>query len=109
MHVTEKCLCCVYVIYSFDVKKKKDCRDLCNETLFTVLVVIVSSSPEGEFNCTSGGSSLPAGLVCDFKEDCEDGSDEEFCGILTVQEIKSSLIELFFNQRTYRPVSILHL
>ncbi|XP_044077011.1 MAM and LDL-receptor class A domain-containing protein 1 isoform X2 [Siniperca chuatsi] len=45
--------------------------------LLSVLLVIVSS--DGEFNCTSG-EHLPAGRVCDFKKDCEDGSDEEFCG-----------------------------
>ncbi|XP_071348966.1 MAM and LDL-receptor class A domain-containing protein 2 isoform X2 [Trachinotus anak] len=31
------------------------------------------------FPCKSG-ECLPAQLVCDFKEDCIDGSDEEFCG-----------------------------
>ncbi|KAK1879509.1 MAM and LDL-receptor class A domain containing protein 1 [Dissostichus eleginoides] len=50
-----------------------------NKTLFTVLLVVVSSCPDGGFNCTSG-ECLPAGLVCNFKKDCEDGSDEEFCG-----------------------------
>lgn len=63
--------------------ESKDSLSLCNETLFTVLLVIVSS--DGEFNCTSG-EHLSAGRVCDFKKDCEDGSDEEFCGMLTVQE-----------------------
>ncbi|XP_031148872.2 MAM and LDL-receptor class A domain-containing protein 1-like [Sander lucioperca] len=47
--------------------------------LLSVLLVIVSSCPDGGFNCTSG-ECLLAGLVCDFKKDCEDGSDEEFCG-----------------------------
>nr|XP_033506790.1 MAM and LDL-receptor class A domain-containing protein 1 [Epinephelus lanceolatus] len=47
--------------------------------LLTVLLVIVASCPDGGFNCTSG-ECLPAGVVCDFKKDCEDGSDEEFCG-----------------------------
>ncbi|XP_068593728.1 MAM and LDL-receptor class A domain-containing protein 1 isoform X2 [Cebidichthys violaceus] len=47
--------------------------------LLSVLLVIVSSCPDGDFNCTSG-ECLPAGLVCDFKTDCKDGSDEEFCG-----------------------------
>lgn len=55
---------------------------LCNQHLFTVLLVRVSSRPDVLFNCTSG-EHLPAGLVCDFKPDCEDGSDEEFCGTLT--------------------------
>ncbi|XP_074507832.1 MAM and LDL-receptor class A domain-containing protein 1 [Sebastes fasciatus] len=47
--------------------------------LLSVLLVIVSSCPDGGFNCTSG-ECLPAGLVCDFKKDCKDGSDEELCG-----------------------------
>lgn len=47
--------------------------------LVTVLLAIVSCCPDGNFSCTSG-ECLPAGLVCDFKKDCKDGSDEEFCG-----------------------------
>ncbi|XP_032387659.1 MAM and LDL-receptor class A domain-containing protein 1 [Etheostoma spectabile] len=47
--------------------------------LLSVLLVIVSSCPDGGFNCTSG-ECLLAELVCDFKKDCKDGSDEEFCG-----------------------------
>ncbi|XP_047444387.1 MAM and LDL-receptor class A domain-containing protein 2 isoform X2 [Mugil cephalus] len=47
--------------------------------LLSVLFVIVSSCPDGEFKCKSGGC-LPTRLVCDFKSDCADGSDEEFCG-----------------------------
>lgn len=53
--------------------------NLCN--VFIVLLVIVSSCPDGEFSCTSE-KCVPAPLVCDFKEDCEDGSDEEFCGMI---------------------------
>ncbi|KAK5889270.1 hypothetical protein CesoFtcFv8_015287 [Champsocephalus esox] len=47
--------------------------------LLSVLLVVVSSCPDGGFNCTSG-ECLPARLVCNFKKDCEDGSDELFCG-----------------------------
>ncbi|XP_034411292.1 MAM and LDL-receptor class A domain-containing protein 2 [Cyclopterus lumpus] len=47
--------------------------------LLSVLLVLVSSRPDVLLNCTSG-EGLTAGLVCDFKTDCEDGSDEEFCG-----------------------------
>ncbi|KAI3374795.1 hypothetical protein L3Q82_021349, partial [Scortum barcoo] len=53
--------------------------------LLTVLLVTASSCPDGGFNCTSG-ECVPAELLCDFKEDCKDGSDEEFCGMLTLQE-----------------------
>ncbi|KAF7668436.1 hypothetical protein LDENG_00014610 [Lucifuga dentata] len=45
----------------------------------SALLVIVSSCPNGEFHCSSG-ECLPAGVNCDFKTDCKDGSDEEFCG-----------------------------
>ncbi|XP_053293903.1 apical endosomal glycoprotein [Pleuronectes platessa] len=44
-----------------------------------MFLVSVSSCPDGDFDCTSG-ECLPPELVCDFKEDCKDGSDEEFCG-----------------------------
>lgn len=53
-----------------------------NKHFFAVLLVIGSSCPEGEFTCTSG-ECLSAQLVCDFKKDCKDGSDEEFCGMLS--------------------------
>lgn len=53
--------------------------------LFTVLLAIVSSCSEEEFQCTSG-ECLPPALVCDFKTDCKNGSDEEFCGMLGLQE-----------------------
>ncbi|KAL6103987.1 uncharacterized protein ACO6RY_13812 [Pungitius sinensis] len=46
--------------------------------LLSVFSVLVSSCPDGSFNCTP--ACLPPGLVCDFKEDCTDGSDEEICG-----------------------------
>lgn len=49
---------------------------------FAVCLVIVSSCPDGEFTCTSG-DCLSNKLVCDFKVDCKDGSDEEFCGMLS--------------------------
>ncbi|XP_041849179.1 MAM and LDL-receptor class A domain-containing protein 2 [Melanotaenia boesemani] len=47
--------------------------------LLSVLLVIVSPCPDGEFNCTSG-ECVPAQFICDFKKDCKDGTDEEFCG-----------------------------
>lgn len=54
---------------------------LCNKTFFVVLLVLVSSCPDGELSCTSG-ECLPGGLICDLKTDCESGSDQEFCGKL---------------------------
>ncbi|XP_067330349.1 MAM and LDL-receptor class A domain-containing protein 2 [Channa argus] len=47
--------------------------------LLSVLLVSALSCPDGMFRCTSE-ECLPSQLVCDFKEDCKDGSDEEFCG-----------------------------
>ncbi|XP_069366962.1 MAM and LDL-receptor class A domain-containing protein 2 [Paralichthys olivaceus] len=47
--------------------------------VLSVLLVSVCSCPDGEFLCTSG-VCLPQELTCDFKEDCKEGSDEEFCG-----------------------------
>lgn len=55
---------------------------LCKNWFFAALLVIVLSCSEEEFSCTSG-SCVSAQLICDFKEDCEDGSDEEYCGMLT--------------------------
>lgn len=46
----------------------------------SALVVIVSSCSDEEFPCTSG-ECISAALRCNFKTDCENGSDEEFCGI----------------------------
>ncbi|KAM8850746.1 MAM and LDL-receptor class A domain-containing protein 1 isoform 2-T2 [Spinachia spinachia] len=46
--------------------------------LLSVLSAFVSSCPDGSFNCTP--ACPPLELVCDFKDDCTDGSDEEFCG-----------------------------
>ena len=56
----------------------------CNTPPFTVLLAIVSSCPDGMFSCASG-ECLPAGLTCDFKMDYKNGTDEEFCGMITVQ------------------------
>lgn len=56
---------------------------LCDETTVTVFVAIASCCPDGSFSCTSG-ECLPARLVCDFKKDCKDGSDEELCGRLSI-------------------------
>ncbi|XP_061694563.1 MAM and LDL-receptor class A domain-containing protein 2 isoform X2 [Syngnathoides biaculeatus] len=44
-----------------------------------VCFVSTSSCPDGTFKCTTG-ECLDAGVVCDFKKDCDDGSDEAFCG-----------------------------
>lgn len=46
----------------------------------SALVVIVSSCSDGEFTCKPG-ECISQTLICDFKTDCENGSDEEFCGI----------------------------
>lgn len=40
----------------------------------------MSSCSDEEFRCTSG-ECISAALRCNFKTDCENGSDEEFCGI----------------------------
>ena len=34
---------------------------------------------EDEFTCVDGGC-IHMSYVCDFKQDCDDGSDEMFCG-----------------------------
>ncbi|KAM3603666.1 uncharacterized protein V6R79_000320 [Siganus canaliculatus] len=47
--------------------------------VLSALVFVVSSCPGGEFRCASG-ECLPASLVCDFKTDYKNGTDEEFCG-----------------------------
>ncbi|XP_014854147.1 PREDICTED: MAM and LDL-receptor class A domain-containing protein 2-like [Poecilia mexicana] len=47
--------------------------------LLSGLGTIVSCCSSGNFNCTSG-ECVPAQKLCDFRENCEDGSDEEFCG-----------------------------
>ncbi|XP_077580663.1 MAM and LDL-receptor class A domain-containing protein 2 [Stigmatopora nigra] len=46
--------------------------------LLAVHFVITSSCPTGSFQCLNG-EFLSTEDVCDFKKDCEDGSDE-FCG-----------------------------
>lgn len=64
------------------------CRETRRQTTFvtvfycflTALVVIVSSCSDEEFTCKPGECISPA-LQCNFKTDCENGSDEEFCGI----------------------------
>ncbi|KFM71818.1 Apical endosomal glycoprotein, partial [Stegodyphus mimosarum] len=33
-----------------------------------------------EFTCASKNQCIPRSQICDFKEDCTDGSDEHFCG-----------------------------
>lgn len=46
---------------------------------FSVFLILVSCCPERDFLCASG-KCVPVDDVCDFKDDCDDGSDEEFCG-----------------------------
>lgn len=70
--------------------------NFCN--VFIVLLVIVSSCTDGEFSCTSG-QCVPAPLVCDFKEDCEDGSDEEFCGMIVMENIVKLILNFNFSVR----------
>ena len=48
-----------------------------------VLVVIASSCLHDEFPCSSG-ECVPVGMICDLKSDCEDGSDGDFCGVLSL-------------------------
>lgn len=45
----------------------------------TVYFAAASSCPDGLFKCMSG-ECLSSELVCDFKKDCKDGSDELYCG-----------------------------
>ncbi|XP_031666604.1 MAM and LDL-receptor class A domain-containing protein 2 [Oncorhynchus kisutch] len=47
--------------------------------LLSVFLILVSCCPESDFLCASG-KCVPVDDVCDFKDDCDDGSDEEFCG-----------------------------
>ncbi|XP_019751859.1 MAM and LDL-receptor class A domain-containing protein 2 [Hippocampus comes] len=47
--------------------------------LLAAYFAAASSCPDGLFNCVSG-ECLSSGLVCDFKKDCKDGSDELYCG-----------------------------
>ncbi|KAG0410381.1 hypothetical protein HPB47_012491, partial [Ixodes persulcatus] len=35
--------------------------------------------PSDQFNCATSETCIPASKVCDFKEDCMDGSDEKNC------------------------------
>ncbi len=102
---------CYWKLWHVGAMKKKGCHDrnqkatsdssflLKHSLFFAVYLVIVSPCPSGEFTCTSGECFSPA-LVCDFKTNCEDGSDEEFCGMLSVQKnvFKTSLINVFFTK-----------
>ncbi|KAG7268281.1 hypothetical protein CRUP_036265 [Coryphaenoides rupestris] len=56
------------------VKGKGEMRD---ESLL-VLVSVVSSCRDGEFQCGSG-ECVPVAVTRDITRNCEDGSDEEFC------------------------------
>lgn len=38
------------------------------------------SCPDGEFACVAYGECVPHIKVCDFRQDCSDGSDETNCG-----------------------------
>ena len=53
------------------------------QDLSAVLVVIASSCPHDHFICSSG-KCVPVSQICDLNNDCEDGSDELFCGVLTL-------------------------
>ncbi|XP_055359914.1 MAM and LDL-receptor class A domain-containing protein 2 isoform X2 [Betta splendens] len=53
--------------------------DRAPDPISKALLVIVLTCPDGDFSCTSG-DCVSAQLICDFKEDCKDGSDEEYCG-----------------------------
>ncbi|XP_035827620.1 MAM and LDL-receptor class A domain-containing protein 2-like [Aplysia californica] len=45
------------------------------------------SGPPPRFQCSDGsGKSLPADQVCDFKADCNSGSDEAHCGSCTFEQ-----------------------
>lgn len=67
--------------------------------LFTALLVIASSCSDEEFRCKSG-ECLSNTLVCDFKTDCENGSEEEFCGKHFLINSNQSLFVCFFFQLT---------
>ncbi|XP_037131957.1 MAM and LDL-receptor class A domain-containing protein 1 isoform X1 [Syngnathus acus] len=47
--------------------------------LLAVYFTAASSCPDGMFKCVNE-ECISAGLVCDFKKDCKDGSDESVCG-----------------------------
>ncbi|KAM4557404.1 apical endosomal glycoprotein [Fundulus diaphanus] len=58
--------------------------------LLSVLWTIVSCCPSGSFTCVYG-ECVAGEIGCDFKEDCVDGSDEEFCGYFMLIEAKNNL------------------
>ena len=35
-----------------------------------------------EYQCKRSGECVPISFLCDFKRHCEDGSDEEECGMI---------------------------
>lgn len=57
----------------------------------------MSSCSDEEFLCTSG-ECISAALRCDFKKDCENGSDEEFCGICIY------ILGSIFNMSNFEPL-----
>lgn len=44
--------------------------------------VIPNNCPKGQFVCGTHGECVLLSQVCDFKQDCSDGSDETNCGKL---------------------------
>ncbi|XP_035209423.1 MAM and LDL-receptor class A domain-containing protein 1-like [Stegodyphus dumicola] len=48
----------------------------------------------GEFSCTSKSQCIPVTQKCDFKEDCEDGSDEHYCGQCDFHEDMCGLVNV---------------
>lgn len=57
--------------------KSSSCFKPIPNSVFTVLLVLVSPCPDFSFKTEE---CVPAEVVCDFKGDRQDGSDEEFCG-----------------------------
>lgn len=46
--------------------------------------VCLATCPDGEFMCTDSQKCISMEQVCDFVIDCEDGSDEVFCGSYSI-------------------------
>lgn len=59
----------------------------------------MSSHSDEEFLSTTGECNSPA-LRCDYKTDCDNGSDEEFCGICIY------ILGIIFNMSNSQPLLI---
>ena len=57
--------------------------DAVNAEASTYLSAILRGQCQSwEYQCKKSGECVPISFLCDFKRHCEDGSDEEECGII---------------------------